>query len=165
MGFWTKYHDRNEVRKGIAEFRTELKGEVDPEELRRLLKSCEEYYDKVDKKRNWDMYAEAKLMQGQALNRLTEMGAEDRSCVGDALECLREALGLYEANSRHHQVALARFEMGNAYSLLSTFENHEENVRKTIKSYELALRDLTYDDDPELYEHIDERLKDIWKHF
>ena len=55
--------------------------------------------------------------------------------------------------------------MGISYRLKSTFENREENLKKSINSFENAMRNLSYDENPELYNNIEEQLKQLWRSY
>ncbi len=119
----------------------------------------------IGKKDQGSYYAMLMLSRGRAMRDLSLISNNSEELLGYAIGSLTEAVNIFNRIRDDENSARAHFELGMAYQRLAEIKDHQRNMDIAIRAFDEAKEFLLYEDDPELYRKIDERLKNAWKDY
>jgi hypothetical protein len=133
--------------------------------LEQTISRIDSEIENLGKKKEGPFYAQLMLSRGRAMKDLSMISQNSEELLGYAIGSLTEAVNIFNKLRDDENSARAHYELGLAYQRLAEIKDHQRNMDIAIRAFDEAKEYLLYEDDPDLYRKIDERLKDAWKEY
>jgi len=133
--------------------------------LEQTISTIESELEKLGNRKEGTFYGDLLLSRGRALRDLSMISENSEELLGYAIGSLTEAVNLFNRIRDEERSARAHYELGMAYERLAGIKDHRRNMDIAIRAFDEAKESLIYDDDPDLYRKIEERLKSAWKQY
>ena len=145
-------------------------GEVDinrvAEGLERTIASIDEQINNLKKReRNSELHARLILARGRAMRDLARISTNKEELLGYAIGSATEAVNLFNKLRIVHECARAHYELSLSYLAMAEIKEKNRNHDIAIRALDEAKESINYDDDPELYDLIESKLKEVWKEY
>jgi hypothetical protein len=132
--------------------------------LERMISEIDEGIEDLRKRElNSPIHAQMIMARGRIFKDLAIISSNKEELLGYAIGALTEAVNMYNKLRIEHESARAHYELALTYMELSKLKDHDRNRDIAIRALDEAKVVINYDDDPDLYRMIDEKLKEIWK--
>ena len=132
--------------------------------LENMISSIDDQIEDLRKRDlNTPLHAQMVMTRGRAFKDLAMISSNKEELLGYAIGSLTEAVNMYNKLRIEHESARAHYELALTYIALSEIKDRERNHDIAIRALDEAKVVINYDDDPELYRLIDQRLKEVWK--
>jgi len=143
---------------------TEVDIEMVAEGLERTIGTIDMELAKLGKRElNGSYHGKLLLSRGRALRDLAMISPNREELLGYAIGSDTEAVNIFNKIRVDHESARAHLELALSYIDLAAIKDHDRNMDIAIRALDEAKEFINYDDDPPLYEKIEDRLKKVWK--
>jgi hypothetical protein len=132
-------------------------------DLEKALRVIESELKDIDIKRESNLYAKTLFEKGRALRNLSLISGNCERDLRSSIDCLTESMNLLNRERDPHESSRAHLELGLAYLDLWNLTGNDENKDIAIRAFDEARDLLTYDDDPFLYQKIEDALRRAWR--
>ncbi len=132
-------------------------------DLLRTLGVIEQELKDIDSKREESLYAKTLFEKGRALRNLSLISRKCQGNLKESISCLTESMNLLNRERDPHESSRAHYQLGLAYMEMWRLTGIDENKDIAIRAFDEAKESLTYDDDPSLYQKIEEALRTAWR--
>lgn len=136
------------------------------EGLERTIASIDEKINDLKKReRNSPLHARLILARGRAMRDLARISTNKEELLGYAIGSATEAVNLFNRLRIEHECARAHYELSLSYLDLGEIKDKDRNHDIAIRALDEAKEYINYDDDPELYNKIESKLKEVWREY
>lgn len=131
--------------------------------LEKTLRVIDNELNDKDSRRYENLYAKTMYEKGRVLRNLSLISDDPEKKLRSAISILTESMNILNKERDPHGSSRAHFELGLAYLELWKLTGDEDYKDISIRAFDEARELLTYDDDPPLYQKIEEVLKEAWR--